>query len=109
MVASAAADAATGAPPRGLSRLVIALTSVLGANYRDAWPTVLPVVAHLFTKLGRAGAGLVDPLLLAIASICRCAPHNVELLDRCDLENGVAFRAVCHGCHQAGIWVRGVQ
>lgn len=73
MVAADALDAAmAGARPGGLQRVMAALTGMLGASYRDAWPGVMRVLAAAFDALGPPGQHLVQPALARLADMCRC-------------------------------------
>lgn len=72
--ADAVDEAAAGGRPGGLKRCVAALTAMLGASYRDAWPGVIRVLGAAFDAFGEAGRHLVEPPISRLADMCRCAP-----------------------------------
>ena len=67
------------------------LAAMLGANYSEAWPSTLPVIAEFLRCLGPRAGPLIPPLVSALASLCRGAADAAETANLAQSTLGVAI------------------
>ena len=70
VAAAVTAGGKTGRKLSSVQRVVIAVESSLGPQYRDAWEGSLTIAGELLEKLGRRGAPLSQGLVLRIGQLC---------------------------------------
>lgn len=93
VVAAAVAAGDGGRQPSAVQRVVAAVESSLGAQYRDAWEGCLPVASELLDRLGMRGSTLAGGLVDRIGQLCAGGEDAAEAGDSAEASDRLLLAA----------------